>query len=78
MTLETLFNTLGKTKNGRIANMGNAEWKELPEDMWMEQWQFSKGSLVKVFETKNFGWIVFHASAKLTNGAEPVRRIFKW
>jgi|HubBroStandDraft_2_1064218.scaffolds.fasta_scaffold271064_3 hypothetical protein len=54
-----------------------AKWRGLPEDTNIEGISFPKGARFKVFETANFGWVVF-APTKTVEGNEPARRIFKW
>ena len=63
--------------NKQNVDMTAALWQSLKDDTFIQQWTFAKGSMFKCFETKNFGWIVFHPTAVLIDGGKPIRRIFK-
>lgn len=58
--------------------MEDAVWQELNEDTWLDGIAYAKGSKFKVFESENFGWVVFHSDSKTTEGLTPARRILKW
>lgn len=64
--------------NKKIITMQDAKWQPLHEDTWIDGISFCRGSVFKVFETTNFGWIVFHNTAQTIDGNSPIRRIFKW
>jgi len=72
----------GQHHRKRIIDMKAAIWQKLERDMTLcdsnNCYQFSKDSEFKVFETTNFGWIVFHPDSRTPEGAIPGRRIFKW
>lgn len=56
----------------------DAKWQPLANDTWIEGQEFAKGSQFKVFETQNFGYVVFHPESKTPTGNVPHRRIFKF
>lgn len=53
-------------------------WSVLAEDTAIDGISFAAGSQYKAFETKNFGWVVFHPDSKCPDGNTPGRRIFKF
>lgn len=64
--------------NTKVVDMRRAKWQELSEDIWMDGSSYAKGSKFKVFETQNFGWIVFDKDTKTVEGNVPNRRILKF
>lgn len=58
--------------------MSDAKWQQLNESTWIDGIEFATGCKFKVFETTNFGWIVFSPGSKTVDGNKPGRRIFKW
>jgi hypothetical protein len=64
--------------NKRVISLTDAHWQSLEDDTFIHRWPFAKGSQFKVFESTNFGWLVFHPDTVLTNGSKPIKRIFKW
>ena len=61
-----------------LSSMKQAQMQTLKEDTKVEGVEFAKGSQYKVFETKNFGWLVFHSSSKTPSGGTPSRIIFQY
>lgn len=51
---------------------------ELPKDLLLEQWIIAKGTVVKIFQTKDFGYCILPAEAKDKRGFTIPKRIFKW
>lgn len=49
----------------------------LSEDTFLEQWIIPKGTEIKAFETKNFGFIILPKGTQDKRGFEIPRRIFK-
>jgi hypothetical protein len=64
--------------NKKVIGMKDAVWQTLTEDTYLRGIAFSAGSRFKVFETTNFGWIVFGPDTKTVDGDIPGRRIFRW
>ncbi len=64
--------------NKKVIGMSDAVWQPLEDDTFLNECTYAKGSLFKVFETKNFGWIVFGPGTLTANGNTPNRRILKW
>lgn len=62
----------------KLMYLSNAQWQTLKQDTMIEGIKFSVGSRYKVFETKNFGWIVFDSKSVTPDGNIPGRRIFKF
>lgn len=62
----------------RVIGLRDAHWQELKQPTFIQNIVFASGSLFKVFETSNFGWIVFAPGTLTIDGNEPGRRIFKW
>ena len=50
----------------------------LTEDTFLEQWIVPKGTEIKAFETKNFGWIILPQNPQDKRGFEIPKRIFKY
>lgn len=70
--------------NKKTIKMTDAKWQVLPFDVCIfcensgsSGKSFVKGSKFKVFETPNFGWIVFHPGTKDGFGNEVSKRILK-
>jgi hypothetical protein len=59
-------------------DMCDAKWQTLAEDTFIGDSSYRKGSQFKVFETRNFGWIVFTSDTKTADGLTSYRRILKW
>jgi hypothetical protein len=68
----------GKHWNKKNIGIGDAKWQELKEDTWLGGYEYAKGSQFKVFETTNFGWVVFRPDTKTPTGQIPGRKILKW
>lgn len=51
---------------------------ELPEDLFLEQWIIPKGSVVKLQQTQNFGWVFIPLHTKDKRGFEIPKHIFKY
>lgn len=64
--------------NKKNISMQDAKWQELEDDTYLGGIEYAKGSRFKVFETQNFGWIVFEPDTKTPDGNVPGRRIHKW
>lgn len=64
--------------NKKVIKMTDAVWQPLSEDTYIDGQEYAAGSMFKVFETTNFGWIVFDGNTKCPNGNIPNRRIIKW
>jgi len=70
-----------KTKqhwNKKTIGLKDAIWQKLDEPTHIENCAFAAGSTFKVFETTNFGWIVFDKNTRTVSGNIPVKRIFRW
>ena len=63
--------------NKRVISLTDAVWQTLDNHTFIDHWTFAVGSQFKVFETSNFGWIVFGPDTRLMDGSKPIRRIFK-
>jgi hypothetical protein len=57
--------------------MTDALWQPLSEDTWINGIMYAAGSEFKVFETRNFGWIVFKPGTLDGHGNLVSRRIVK-
>jgi hypothetical protein len=64
--------------NKKVIGLTDAVWQTLTEDTWIDGVAYAKDSQFKVFETSNFGWIVFHPDTKTPDGKIPGKRIIKW
>lgn len=64
--------------NKKTISSENAHWQFLDDDTYIDGIPYSKNSQFKVFETNNFGWIVFHHSTKTVNGDTPNKFMHKW
>ena len=64
--------------NKKHIDMRDAQWQSLSEDTWLNGMSYAAGSQFKVFETTNFGWIVFAPGTLTAEGNIPHRRIIKW
>lgn len=64
--------------NKKLITMKDAIWQKLEEPTYLGNCTFAAGSTFKVFETQNFGWIVFDQNTKTVEGNTPNNRIFKW
>lgn len=63
--------------NKKQVGMTDALWQPLSEDTWINGITYAAGSQFKVFETQNFGWIVFAPGTKNADGHPVLRRIIK-
>lgn len=77
MTWNEVFGRITGKRNPK-RTMQNAKWITLSEDVWFDGYEYAKGSQYKVFETPNFGWVVFHLDTRTPNGNIPFRRIHKF
>lgn len=48
------------------------------ENTWLEQWNIPKGTKIKAFETKNFGFILIPLHTKDVRGFEIPKHIFRY
>ncbi len=64
--------------NKKLIDIKDAHWQTLEEDVWLDGCEYAKGSQFKVFETTNFGWVVFGPSTLTPDGKTPGKRIIKW
>jgi len=64
--------------NKKVISMQDATWQTLTADTHLSGCDYAKGSLFKIFETTNFGFIVFGPETKTPNGHTPNKRIIKW
>ena len=79
--LEQFFKRYLRTKqhwNKKVISMSDAIWQTLTDDIWLDGCEYAKGSQFKVFETTNFGWIVFEPETKTPSGNIPDKRIIKY
>jgi hypothetical protein len=68
----------GQHWNKKVITMSDAKWQTLARDTYIDGITFAAGSKFKVFETSNFGWIVFGPESLTPSGNTPSRRIFKY
>ncbi len=64
--------------NKKHITISDAIWQTLDNDTFLNGIVYATGSLFKVFETTNFGWIVFGPDTKTADGNIPFRRIVKY
>jgi hypothetical protein len=64
--------------NRKLVSSKDAVWQTLAVDIWLDGCEYAKDSQFKVFETTNFGWIVFGPETKTPDGNTPNKRIIKW
>jgi hypothetical protein len=64
--------------NKKQISMQDAHWQELKNDTHVGGIDYAKGSIFKVFETRNFGWIVFRRESLTPAGNTPGKFIHKW
>ena len=64
--------------NRKLIGLPAAIWQTLDDNIWLDGCEYAKGSQFKVFETANFGWIVFDKDTKTPAGNTPGKRIIKW
>lgn len=64
--------------NKKTISMSDAQWQTLSNDTFLDGSCYAQGSQFKVFETTNFGWVVFGPETKSPNGHVPNKRILKW
>jgi hypothetical protein len=57
--------------------MLDAIWQPLTENTFIGNTSYAAGSQFKVFETRNFGWIVFAPGTKDCHGNPIIHRIIK-
>ena len=70
--------SLAKNVRTRVYSLRNAEWRRLEDDTYVDGITYAKGSEYKVFETTNFGWVVFKPESKSPCGATPNKFIHKF
>jgi hypothetical protein len=76
---DNFFGPLSSCDRGRkLKKLENAKWQTLEDDTIFQSIPYAKGSQFKVFETKNFGWVVFHQDTKTPEGHTPGRLIHKY
>ena len=51
---------------------------ELWQDLHIEQWTIAKGTIIKTFQTRDFGWVLLPFGTKDKAGFEIPKHIFKW
>lgn len=69
----------GQHWNTKLVDMKRAKWQTLAEHTHIGGIDYAAGSSFKVFETTNFGWIVFRGADTLTpDGNIPGKFIHKW
>ena len=81
MGLEQFFKEHLRVKqhwNKRVIDLTNAVWQTLAADIWLDGCEYAKGSQFKVFETRNFGWIVFDKATRTPDGNVPGKHIIKY
>jgi hypothetical protein len=65
--------------NKKLIGMKDAFWQTLEDDSYIGGCEYAKSSPFKVFETTNFGWIVFDSQkTKTPDGNIPGKMIWKW
>lgn len=64
--------------NKKVISLTDAVWQSLNDNTWLDGCEYAAGSLFKVFETTNFGWIVFGPETRTPDGQIPNKRIIKW
>jgi len=64
--------------NKKNISMSDAIWQPLEKDTYLDGCVYAKNSLFKVFETTNFGWIVFASGTKTSDGNIPNKRIIRY
>ena len=64
--------------NKKVIGLTDAVWQPLSDDTYIDGCEYAKGSLFKVFETNNFGWIVFHPDTLTPSGQRPGKCIIKY
>lgn len=64
--------------NKRVISMQDAVWQTLADNTWLDGCEYAAGSQFKIFETTNFGWVVFGPETKTPNGNVPNKRIIRW
>ena len=56
----------------------DAVWQPLSSDTHLDGCDYAAGSTFKVFETSNFGWIVFAPDTLTPKGNRPGKCIIRW
>ena len=64
--------------NKKQIRMEDAVWQTLDSDTFLDGIEYAKGSEFKIFETTNFGFIVFGPESKTPSGDIPGKRIIKY
>lgn len=62
----------------KVISMQDAEFQRLEADSHIGGIEYAEGSIFKVFETSNFGWVVFKRTSLTPDGNVPGRFIHKW
>ena len=68
----------GQHWNKKSIKLEDAKFQTLENDTYVDGITYAAGSQFKVFETANFGWIVFKADSLTPEGHRPGRFIHKW
>jgi hypothetical protein len=80
MTWQQLFGSVHvqTTRRRPLKTLDKAEWRTLEEDTMFQGIMYAKGSKFKVFETKNFGWVVFATGTRTPTGNVPGRLVHQY
>lgn len=68
----------GQHWNKKVIGLGDAKWQTLEHDAHVGEGVYAAGSQFKVFETTNFGWVVFKTDSLTPGGQRPARFIQKF
>lgn len=68
----------GQHWNKKIVLIEDAKWQTLTENTYLNGITYAAGSPFKVFETQDFGWVVFGPDTRTADGNIPFRRILKY
>ena len=72
MTWEQLFGPVtGKLNPRHKLGTEFSEWRVLDNDTWFNGYEYATGSKFRVFESENFGHVVFDQNSKTPNGEIP-------
>jgi hypothetical protein len=64
--------------NKKVIRLEDAKWQTLENDAHVGEGTYAAGSQFKVFETQNFGWVVFKTDSLTPTGQRPGRFIQKF
>lgn len=65
-------------KRKKHLTLANAQWKVLDVDSWFNGIEYAAGSRYKIFETQDFGWVIFHSDSKTPDGNRPGKFIHRY